>query len=75
MIDTLPNNKAGFQWKVFSVGRTTKIQVDCNMMIKRVSAEVTTAATGTTTAVITTEEQTTTEQNTALITQEMIDKY
>ena len=62
MIDTLPNNKAGFQWKVFSIGRTSKVQVDCNMNIKRVSTGVTSATT-------------TTEQTTTLIAQEKIDKY
>ena len=53
----LPNNKAGFQWKVFSIGRTHKIQVDCNMNVIRVLFESTTLATG-----IATEELSTAEQ-------------
>ena len=49
-MDTISNNQAGFQWKVFSIGRTNKIQVECNMNIKRVLTEVTTtSATATTT--------------------------
>ena len=74
MLDALPNNQAGFQWKVFSIGRTNKIQVECNMNIRRVSTGVTTSVelttdlTGLTTEVSTnvietaTEELTTTEE-------------
>ena len=91
MLDALPNNQAGFQLKVFSVGRTNKIQVDCNMNIKRLLPDVTTIASVdlTTTGLITTDRtteastDTTTEQITtttatttmALTTQETIDKY
>ena len=53
-LGALPNNKAGFQWKVFSIGRTHKIQVDCNLNIKRISIESTTLAIGTTTEKTTT---------------------
>ena len=90
MLDALPNNQAGFQWKVFSIGRTNKIRVECNMNIKRVSTEVTTtarvelttsgqttkASTETTTEELTTEKITTTIQTTsASTTQEKIDKF
>ena len=85
MVDALPNNQAGFQWKVFSIGRTDKIQVDCNMNIKRVSPVVTTIVsetttkeltTTTTTTVTTTTSTTTTslQTTTASTTQEKIDK-
>ena len=79
MLNALPNNQAGFQLKVFSIGRTNKIRVECNMNIKRVSTGVTTIASVTTeasTKVIetTTEEITTTMQtNLASTTQEKID--
>ena len=85
MLNALPNNQAGFQWKVFSIGRTNKIQVECNLNIKRISSVLTTTAsveltTGSTEAATrasetTTEETTTTMQtSTASTTQEKIDK-
>ena len=69
-LGALPNNQAGFQWKVFSVGRTRKIQVKCQMDIKRISIELTTSISesttpksATTTSALTTV-QTTTETTT-----------
>ena len=50
MLESLPNNQAGFKWKVFSIGRNRKIEVDCSMNIKRVPVESTTTTTEMTTA-------------------------
>ena len=58
MLESLPNHQAGFGWKVFSLGRTSRVQVDCNMKIERVFLATET----------TTEEVTTTEMTTALTT-------
>ena len=48
------NNNAGFQWKVFSLGRTNKIQISCDMKVNRLTTEVPTTSTETTTELITT---------------------
>ena len=58
MLESLPNHQAGFGWKVFSLGRTSQVQVDCNMNIKRVLVDTET----------TTQEVTTAEMTTALAT-------
>ena len=80
ILELMPNNRAGFQWTVFSIGRTNKIQVDCNMNVRRVLTEVTpypisdgqtTEATTTASAMATdkmTEEMTTPEQTTTALT-------
>ena len=34
LLTGLPNNQAGFEWKVFSLGHGNKIQVDCEMTVK-----------------------------------------
>ena len=67
-LKSLQNNRAGFQWKVFSIGRTNKIQVDCSMSIKRVTIE-STSSTETTTDELTTTELITTVQTTASTSQ------
>ena len=39
ILDSLPNNQAGFQWQVFSISRSDKIEVDCDMDVTRVRAQ------------------------------------
>ena len=34
MLTTLPNNQTGFEWKVFSIGRSNSIQVSCSLTIE-----------------------------------------
>ena len=52
MIPRDTNGKAGFRWKVFSIGRTDRIQIDCTMFVKRSTTSNSGVTTTTTPTVI-----------------------
>ena len=54
MMPRSSNDKVGFQWKVFSIGRTDRIQIDCSMFVKRnlYSSTITETSTATIPSVI-----------------------
>ena len=53
MLTGLPNNQAGFEWKVFSLGHGNKIQVDCEMTVKNRDLTPTTSTISETTSLST----------------------
>ena len=38
ILNSLPNNQAGFQWQVFSIIPSEKVEIDCDMVVKPVHA-------------------------------------